>query len=218
MRAGVFGPQLASEKIEKARSLRGLRSVSSFSGCEDRASQLREAHVMKGKTVRAKRASTDKISVRVSALRSVLRSAPPKDQSRSRSPLRAAVLQLLPDLLAFRAKGYSDAELADVMQDNGFFIAASTLKTYIGEARAGAAKVGKRPPAKAGKKTTAKTRKKKTASAGARSAPITVKSGSRGRNTQKKTPTPPSLLATKPLMQNGRTAKDVLGHRFDDDV
>ena len=52
---------------------------------------------------------------RVSALRSALRSAPRKVGGRSRSPLRAAVAQLLPDLLAFRAKGYSDAELAGVI-------------------------------------------------------------------------------------------------------
>ena len=41
----------------------------------------------------------------VSALRSALRSAPRKKGTRSRSPLKAAVVQLLPDLLAFRAKG-----------------------------------------------------------------------------------------------------------------
>ena len=42
---------------------------------------------------------------KVSALRSALRSAPRKKGTRSRSPLKAAVVQLLPDLLAFRAKG-----------------------------------------------------------------------------------------------------------------
>ncbi len=42
---------------------------------------------------------------KVAALRSALRSAPPKKGIHSRSPLKAAVTQLLPDLLAFRAKG-----------------------------------------------------------------------------------------------------------------
>ena len=141
---------------------------------------------------------------RVSALRSALRSAPRKVGGRSRSPLRAAVAQLLPDLLAFRAKGYSDAELASVMRDNGFVIAASTLRKYLNEARG----------------RSGKARKKKESVAPARtlSKAITVESGSRTVDVARTVATLPSLFATKPLAQNRRAAKDVLGHRFDDDV
>jgi hypothetical protein len=213
MRGGWFdfAPQSVSERVEEAR-FGDLRSrIPRFPDAKTaRAPTQREADVMKGKAVKAKRASTDKISAKVSALRSVLRSAPPKKGGRSRSPLKSAVLQLLPDLLAFRAKGYSDADLADVMQDNGFVIAASTLKKYLREARAGSGKTRKSP--------SAKTRKKKTTPIQTRSAPIAVKSRSRTTNAVKKMATPPSLLATKPLAQNRRAAKDVLGHRFDDDV
>jgi hypothetical protein len=164
---------------------------------------------MKGKAVNANKTPADKISAKVSALRSALRSAPPKEGGRSRSPLKAAVRQLLPDLLAFRAKGYSDTELAGVMRDNGFVIAASTLKKYISGARARSG---------AARKSSGDAPKKRAAPVGTGSAAITVKSGSRITDTAKKMATPPSLLATKPLAQSRRAAKDVLGHRFDDDV
>jgi hypothetical protein len=138
----------------------------------------------------------------VAALRSALRSAPRKKGARSRSPLKAAVAQLLPDLLAFRAKGYNGAELAKIMRDNGFIIAATTLNKYINEARTVAG--GKRK-----KKAATKTPALKV---------TTGKSATIADKAAEKIVVPPSLLATKPLAQNKRTAKDVLGHRFDDDI
>jgi hypothetical protein len=156
---------------------------------------------MKGEAAKANKPPDDKVS----ALRLALRSAPRKAGGRSRSPLRAAVAQLLPDLLAFRAKGYSDAELAGVMRDNGFVIAASTLRKYINEARGRSGKARKR---KAEKVAPARTSSKA----------ITVESGSRTVDDARTVATLPSLLATKPLAQIRRAAKDVLGHRFDDDV
>jgi hypothetical protein len=137
----------------------------------------------------------------VSALRSALRSAPPRKSARSRSPLKAAVAQLLPDLLAFRAKGYTSAELAEIMRENGFTIAAATLSKYINEARA----------------QTTKRRKNKAVVAREAKA-TTADSGLRAADAPTKMATPPSLLSTKPLAQNRRAAKDVLGHRFDYDV
>jgi len=142
---------------------------------------------------------------KVSALRLALRSAPRKVGGRSRSPLRVAVAQLLPDLLAFRAKGYSDAELAGVMRDNGFVIAASTLRKYLNEARGRSGKARKK-------------KAEKVAPASALSKAITVESGSRTVDAARTVATLPSLLATRPLAQNRSTARDVLGHRFDDDV
>jgi arginine repressor len=109
---------------------------------------------------------------------------------------------LLPDLLAFRAKGYTSTELADIMRENGFTIAAATLVKYIKEARA---------------LTTRRRKKNKTVVATETKA-ITVKSGSRTTDATAKMVTSPSLLSTKPLAQNRRAAKDVLGHRFDYDV
>lgn len=138
---------------------------------------------------------------KVSALRSALRSAPPKRRGPAHGSLKAAVMQLLPDLLAFRAKGYSDAELADIMRDNGFRIAASTLKKYIGSARTESGKARKKKPAPV--KSKARIYKPNPANGpeGERSA---------GR---------PSLPAPKPSAPNRKAvAKDVLGHRFDEDV
>ena len=96
------------------------------------AQRLKEGDAVDKNAVEASLATSDKVS----ALRSALRSAPPKKGARSRSPLKAAVAQLLPDLLAFRAKGYTSAELAEIMRSNGFVIAARTLNKYINEARA----------------------------------------------------------------------------------
>lgn len=135
---------------------------------------------------------------KVSALRSALRSAPPKEEGRLRGSLKAAVTQVLPDLLAFRAKGYNDAELASIMRDHGFVIAARTLKNYINEARAHSSHARKK---KAGTATKSKT--------------ATSKSGAKATQPMALRP---SQLATKPLAQPRRAAKDVLGHRFDDDV
>ncbi|PPD10216.1 MAG: hypothetical protein CTY36_00545 [Methylocystis sp.] len=163
------------------------------------AQRLKDGDAVQRSAVEASLATSDKVS----ALRSALRSAPPKKGARSRSPLKAAVAQLLPDLLAFRAKGYTSAELAEIMRGNGFVIAARTLNKYISEARA-------RP---------ASRRKKKMASvAAAESKTTTVKSGSRTADAARTMATPPSLLATKPPAQARKAARDVLGHRFDDDV
>lgn len=162
------------------------------------AQRLKEGDAGDRNAVEASLATSDKVS----ALRSALRSAPAKKGARSRSPLKAAVAQLLPDLIAFRAKGYTSVELAEIMRSNGFVIAARTLNKYINEARA-------RP---------ANRRKKKIASVAANSKTTTVKSGSRTADAARTMATPPSLLATKPPAQARRAAKDVLGHRFDDDV
>jgi hypothetical protein len=162
------------------------------------AQRLKEGDAVDKNAVEASLATSDKVS----ALRSALRSAPRKKGARSRSPLKAAVAQLLPDLLAFRAKGYTSVELAEIMRSNGFVIAARTLNKYINEARA-------RP---------ANRRKKKIAPVAAAEPKTTVKSGSRTADAAKTMATPPSLLATKPPAQARRAAKDILGHRFDDDV
>jgi hypothetical protein len=139
---------------------------------------------------------------KVAALRSALRSAPPKKGIHSRSPLKAAVTQLLPDLLAFRAKGYTGAELAEIMRNNGFVIAVTTLNKYINEARFSSPS---RP-------------KKKLKTIAAESKMTAVKPLSRTADGARTMAAPPSLTATKPLAQNPRVARDVLGHQFDYDV
>lgn len=162
------------------------------------AQRLKDGNAVDKNAVEASPAISDKVS----ALRSALRSAPRKKGARSRGPLKAAVAQLLPDLLAFRAKGYTSVELVEIMRSNGFVIAARTLNKYINDARA----------------RSASRRKKKMSPVAAKSKTTTVKSGSRTADAARTMAAPPSLLATKPLAQARRAAKDVLGHRFDDDV
>jgi hypothetical protein len=65
---------------------------------------------------------------------------------------------------------------------------------------------------------TSKARKKKAAPTETVSEAVTAKVGPRAVDAARTMATPPSLLATKPLAQSRRTAKEVLGHRFDDDV
>ena len=143
------------------------------------AQRLKDGDAVDKNAVEASLATSDKVS----ALRSALRSAPPKKGAGFRSPLKAAIAQLLPDLLAFRGKGYTSTELAEVMRGKGFVIAARTLNKYINETRA-------RP--------TNRHKKKIAPVAAAESKTTTVKSGSRTADAARTMATPPSLLATKP--------------------
>ena len=153
---------------------------------------------MRGKAAApAKKPPEDKVS----ALRSALRAAPKKRARVSRSPLKAAVAQLLPDLLAFRAKGYSGAELAEVMREHGFVISARTLTKYLAELRARPRKTLKKRAA------AAKTEPKTTAA-------LTDAPKPSARNA---IAAPPARFAAKPIALQRRNAKEVLGHRFDDD-
>ncbi len=138
--------------------------------------------------------SPEIVDDRISALRSALRKAPPKRVASS--PTKTAVTQLLPDLLAFRAKGYNDDEIAKIMRDHGFAIAARTLKRYISDARK-----------RSGAECKSKEMKAKTASAQTDGSADIISRA-----------TVCNPLTPKTLARTGRHAKDILGHRFDDDV
>jgi hypothetical protein len=159
---------------------------------------------MKAKAAQATKA----LDERVSAVRSALRSAPRKRNGASRSALKAAIAELLPDLLAFRAKGYSDIELADIMRDNGFPVAASTLKKYVGEARVRSGRTHKKRAAVIAadaKSDDAQERLAEPSSYGTGAARTT-------------TTTLSSRFATTPFVLKRKAAKDVFGHLFDYDV
>jgi hypothetical protein len=152
--------------------------------------------MMTARTPPAKKPPEDKVL----ALRSALRAAPKKRAATPRSPLKAAVAQLRPDLLAFRAKGYSGAELAEVMREHGFEISARTLMKYMAElAPRRPAKKKKPPPAPPARET---------------------KAAPPPRAAQRAEPARASLfVAAAPSMpMRRRQASDVLGHRFDEDV
>jgi len=154
--------------------------------------------MIKGRMAEAKDPSYD----RLSALQSALRLAPTKERSRGRASLKAAVLKLLPDLLACRAKGYSSADLAAFMRDNGFAIAPTTLQKYLADACAPSRKRRKKRAAKA----TSGSKKTK------RDSPSSTVDAAKPPSARR------ALLTTKPPARNGGTARDVLGHRFDYDV
>lgn len=160
----------------------------------------KESVALKGEAAPAKKASDDKGSAldKVSALRSALRSAPKKRARRSRGPLKAAVAQLLPDLLAFRAKGYSGVELAEIMREHGFAITARTLTKYIAELRSDRVRKKKAAPVKAEPKT------------------ATVSSRPQPAKEERAIAPRPSFFVAKPLAAPRRSATEVLGHRFDD--
>jgi len=149
---------------------------------------------MTGKGGRTERVSDDKMS----ALRSALRSAPRKRVNAMRAPLKAAVAHLLPDLLAFRAKGYTGAELAAVMREHDVVISARTLMKYIAELRP--------PSARKSKRTAGKPQPK----------PTIIAPPPQPVAPQPKIFVPAARFVAKPLVR--RKASDVLGHRFDDDV
>jgi hypothetical protein len=155
--------------------------------------------MMTARTPPAKKPPEDKVL----ALRSALRAAPKKRAAIPRSPLKAAVAQLRPDLLAFRAKGYSGAELAEVMREHGFEISARTLMKYMTElAPRRPAKKKKPPPAPPARETKA--------------APPPPPP----RAAQRAEPARSSLFvaATPSMPMRRRQASDILGHRFDEDV
>lgn len=156
----------------------------------------KESPAVKGEAAPPKKPPEDKVL----ALRSALRAAPKKRARRSRSPLKAAVVQLLPDLLAFRSKGYSGVELAEIMGEHGFVITARTLTKYIAELRSD------------------RTRKKKTASVKAEPKTATATSRLQKPDEESAIAQRPSFFVAKPLAPTRRSAKEVLGHRFDDDV
>jgi hypothetical protein len=175
------------------------------SGCQLQApaAASEESDVMKGKAAPAKKTPEDKVT----ALRSVLRAAPKKRAKRSRSPLKAAVALLLPDLLAFRAKGYSGVELAEIMREHGFILTARTLTRYIAELRP------------------ERTRKRKAAPLEDEAKAKAVKFQPQEPKEESATPARSSFFVAKPLAPLRaplapirKSAKEVLGHRFDDDV
>jgi hypothetical protein len=148
---------------------------------------------MTATTPPAKKPPEDKVL----ALRSALRAAPKKRAGVSRSPMKAAVAQLRPDLLAYRAKGYTGAELAEVMREHGFSISARTLLKYLAELAPRKAVKKKRPPPPEPE-------------------PKTVSTPARmDRRPEPRRSFP--FAAPAPAPQR-RKASDVLGHRFDEDV
>ncbi|HXY58831.1 MAG TPA: hypothetical protein VEH76_09630 [Methylocystis sp.] len=157
---------------------------------------------MRGKAGRKEQVSDEKMS----ALRQALRKAPRKRVKAARGSLKAAVAQLLPDLLGFRAKGYTGVELAAVLREHGVVISAGTLTKYLAELRPSSARKQKRAAVEPQQKPQPKP---------AVATPVPPQAAPPARIVA---PLAPALrFVAKPLPRRSK-ASDVLGHRFDDDV
>lgn len=161
-----------------------------------------------------------------------LREAPAK-QVGVRS-LRQAIEDAIDDVISCRERGHTDSDIVAIFARNGIEMSLHTFRQYVRQARRAKeeqALGGKRKVARA---TKPQTRDKPTDMAGAESKEpsgikaIAVVAPTRGAPD---TPAlPPTIspenanagailqMASKPVKQTGKSAAEVLGHRFNEDV
>lgn len=130
--------------------------------------------------------TSDKESGLSAALKAALAAEPPEPKRRH-GAIRAAVIAHFDDLMALRAKGWSDASIAEIFKVEGLNASTGTIKTYLNAERA--ARHGPSRPARRRLRNTAKataaspvaapaTGKARPSETAARSAPT----GDAGRN------------------------------------
>jgi hypothetical protein len=145
-----------------------------------------------------------------------LRDAPVKQ--RSGVSLKSKIIAALDEILAFRRKGYSDADILDILKRNGVVTTIGTLRHYVGVAKRARqvpsnAKPSKRRTAKAEAKTRVKADESQT------SAPRDVASAP--EEISKQTIVAPRSKfpvsqPSKPARRKVKSAAEVLGHRLDE--
>lgn len=162
-----------------------------------------------------------------------LREAPPKP-SGARS-LRQSIEDAIDDIISCRERGYTDSEIIAIFARNGVEISLHTFRQYVRQARR--AKEGQ---ALGGKRRIARATKPQVRDAEGEAsddkpcAPISIDSrklietpsatpaGAKGETpaTQASNPKAGAIshTAAKPVRQAGKTAAEVLGHRFNEDV
>lgn len=162
-----------------------------------------------------------------------LREAPPK-QSRSRS-LRQSIEDAIDDVISCRQRGYMDSDIIAIFARNGIDMSLHTFRQYVRQALR-----AKEEQALGGKRKVARaTRPQVRDAAGALSddkpcAPVSINLGKQVETpcgaaavAERPTPAPQpsnakagaiSDMASKPARQAGKTAAEVLGHRFSEDV
>jgi hypothetical protein len=159
-----------------------------------------------------------------------LREAPAKPQG-ARS-LRQAIQEAIEDVMSCRERGHTDSDIVAIFARNGIQMSLHTFRQYVRRARRAKAEqaLGEKrklgPASKIqtrdmrGDTPTTKGRKAHEASAISAGAPE-----AQSPETKTAAPTtspakgaPISQNVSKPLRQTGKTAAEVLGHRFNEDV
>lgn len=161
-----------------------------------------------------------------------LREAPAKP--RGAKSLRQAIEDAIDDIISCRERGHTDSDIVAIFAQNGIHMSLHTFRQYVRQARrvkAEQALGGKTKVARASKpqrrdirgdaqtKDAEDARKADSTRAEAPEAqcvdtpvapPMILRADA--------TAAPISQTVSKPLTQTGKTAADVLGHRFNEDV
>ena len=95
-------------------------------------------------------------------VRAFLREAQAAAPGKRRGTLKETITALLPDLIGLRERGFSDAEIVDLLAKKGIKTTAGTLRQYLSELRAQQGGGGEKRP----KKGTAKRDAAPSGSAG----------------------------------------------------
>jgi hypothetical protein len=161
-----------------------------------------------------------------------LREAPAK-QHEVRS-LRQAIEDAIDDVISCRQRGHTDSDIVAIFARNGIAMSLHTFRQYVRQARRAKeeqALGGKRKVARATKAQTRDTQADMASAAGGASSAMNAIAAVAPAEDSLDTPAlPPTIspanvnagaisqMASKPLRQTGKTAAEVLGHRFNEDV
>ncbi len=161
-----------------------------------------------------------------------LREAPAKP--RGAKSLRQAIEDAIDDVMSCRERGHTDSDILVIFARNGIQMSLHTFRQYVRQARRTKAQQASGGRGKAARASnghspdifshaqTTKAENSREANATMpeapveqrRDAPVTPPAILRAQDA----PAPISQAVAKPLRQTGKTAAEVLGHRFNEDV
>ncbi len=161
-----------------------------------------------------------------------LREAPAKP--RGAKSLRQAIENAIDDVISCRERGHTDSDILAIFARNGVHMSLHTFRQYVRQARrakAQQASGGKTKPARVldtqnpeirGHEQTRKAEDTREADAVRLEAPVAQRVDTPvappALTRAQDAAAPISQAVAKPLRQTGKTAAEVLGHRFNEDV
>lgn len=161
-----------------------------------------------------------------------LREAPAK-QVGVRS-LRQAIEDAIDDVISCRERGHTDSDIVAIFARNGIVMSLHTFRQYVRQARRAKEEQALGGKTKVARVTRSQTRDMPTDMAGAKggepSATNAIAAIAPAEACLDTTTVPPTIspshansgpisqMASKPSRQIGKTAAEVLGHRFNEDV
>lgn len=148
--------------------------------------------------------------------------------------LKQAIEDAIDDIISCRERGHTDSDIVTIFARNGIHMSLHTFRQYVRQARRAKTEQalgGKRKPVRATKAESRDMRGDPPATKGedAREA-STIKTEAPEAQSLEMPAAPPTILradgagapisqtVSKPLRQTGKTAAEVLGHRFNEDV